>query len=121
MAQKQKLDHKCIVCGTMYESCDNCKQIKSYTPWRSLCDSWDHYQIYLLIRTFQEGLDTKENLQAQLKKLGVTSGSYANWPEGTKKLLNQIFETPKKKKSVKVETIMQDEYPVIEESDFPEY
>ena len=116
----QKLDHKCIVCGTMYHACDNCQQIKTYTPWRALCDSWDHYQIYLLIRTFQEGLDTKENLQAQLRKLGVERGSYADWPEGTQRLLNQIFYTPKKaKKTVKVVEV-QEEIPVVEELVVPE-
>lgn len=95
----ETLNHKCIVCGTAYHSCDSCQQIKTYTPWRTLCDSWEHYRIYLLIRTFQEGLDTTENIQSQLKKLGVTRATYVNWPDGTKKLLNQIFaiskETPK--------------------------
>lgn len=89
------LNHKCIVCGTAYHSCDSCRQIKTYTPWRTLCDSWEHYRIYLLIRTFQEGLDTAENIQNQLKKLGVTRATYANWPDGTKRLLNQIFATSK--------------------------
>lgn len=116
----QKLDHKCIVCGTMYHACDNCQQIKTYTPWRALCDSWEHYQIYLLIRTFQEGMDTKENLQAQLRKLGVERGSYTDWPEGTQKLLNQIFDTPKRvKKAVKVIEV-QEEIPVVEELVVPE-
>ena len=102
MSQKQKYTHKCIVCGLEYRSCDNCQRIKSYTPWRALCDSWDHYQIYLLIRTFQENLDSKENIQAQLEKLGVTPGSYSDWPEGTQRLLDEIFDIQAKvKKSVK--------------------
>ena len=90
-----KANHHCIVCGRAYHACDNCMQIKTYTPWRAVCDSWDHYQIYMLLRSFQMGLEDTPQILSSLKRLGVSETSYADWPEGTKKLLNQIFSSAK--------------------------
>lgn len=98
----KRLDHKCIICGEMYESCDSCEKIKTYTPWRSLCDTFHCYSIYLAIRSYQEKITTKEEAQKELAQLGVSKPSdYANWTEGTKKCLDEILATPKKKASKK--------------------
>lgn len=94
----ERLDHKCIICGTMYHACDTCQKIKTYTPWRTLCDTVEHYQVLLAIKSYDSGLFTKEEAAEDIRKRGVDIGSYDGWPEGTKKKLDEIFAEPKRKK-----------------------
>lgn len=103
-------DHKCIICGKMYHSCDTCEKIKTYTPWRSLCDTFHCYSIYLSIRSYQEKITSKEEAQGELAQLGVSKPSdYADWTPGTIKCLDEIIPAPKKraaKKEVATEDII---------------
>lgn len=94
----ERLDHKCIVCGAMYHACDTCQKIKTYTPWRTLCDTMEHYQVLLAIKSYDSGVFTKEEAAEDIKKRGVVFGSYDEWPEGTKHKLNEILAEPKRKK-----------------------
>ena len=110
------LDHKCIICGTAYHACDSCREITTYTPWRMLCDTFDHYQVYLTIREWQEGWLTKNEAKKKLKVLGITSPAiYHNWPDGTKGLLDSIFESTKKVKSEPEDIVIADNIPSISE------
>lgn len=111
----QKLDHKCIVCGTMYHACDTCQKIKTYTPWRTLCDTQEHYQVLLAMKSYESGFLTREEAAADIMKRGVKKGDYDNWPEGAKRKLDEIFAEPKKKKKVEpkqVEDVGLEEAPV---------
>ncbi|MEY8365736.1 hypothetical protein AALA22_08850 [Anaerovoracaceae bacterium 41-7] len=97
-------DHTCIICGKRYHSCDTCEKIKTYTPWRTICDEFHCYSIYLAIRSYQVGFTTKEEAREELDSLGVKShADYANWTAGTKKCLDEIFSAPQKKKAYKRE------------------
>lgn len=94
----ERLDHKCIICGTLYHACDTCQKVKTYTPWRTLCDTQEHYQVLLALKSFESGILTREEAAADIRKRGVTKGTYSNWPEGTKRKLDEIFIEPKRKK-----------------------
>lgn len=98
---KQKANHKCVICGTMYHSCDSCNQIKTYTPWRALCDTFPHYNIYLIIRSYQGGIVNKTEAKSELQKLNVSKEVYANWPDNVKKALDEILDSPSYKRSNK--------------------
>ena len=87
----QKLDHQCLICGTMYHACDTCQKIREYTPWRVLCDTQEHYQILLDIKSYDGGLLTREEAAADIAKRGVKRGSYDDWPEGTRRKLDEIL------------------------------
>ena len=99
----EKMTHKCIICGTRYHSCDTCERIRTYTPWRTICDSFNHYEVYLALRAYEEGFDTKEQVRANLISLGVTKDTYRDWPTLTKQKLEKIFAEPKRLKRVKEE------------------
>lgn len=94
-----RLDHKCIICGTMYHACDTCQKVKTYTPWRILCDTQEHYQVLLALKSFESGILTREEAAADIMKRGVTKDSYSNWPEGTKRKLDEVFVESKRKKT----------------------
>lgn len=90
----KQLNHKCIVCGKLYHSCDSCERIKSYSPWRTITDSFNHYQIYVTIKSFDSNIISQEEAIQELRDLGVTESTYKDWPEGTQKKLDTIFKTP---------------------------
>lgn len=100
-----KLTHKCIICGTRYHSCDTCERIRTYTPWRTICDSFEHYKVYLALRAFDEGFDTKEQTRSALESLGVKKGTYDDWSSKTKEKLDKIFAEPKRSKKHRVDPI----------------
>lgn len=95
----ENLNHQCVVCGEKYHSCDNCGRIKKDTPWRSICDTAKHYQIYLLIRNYQAQVITKHEAQEELKTLNVYKGSYNTWKPGVKKVLDEILSNPNRKQN----------------------
>lgn len=88
----KQLNHKCIVCGQPYHSCDTCEKIKSYSPWRTVTDTFKHYQIYVTIKSFDSNIISQEEAIQELKDLGVTKSLYKDWPEGTQKKLDAIFK-----------------------------
>lgn len=87
----KQLNHTCIVCGKPYHSCDSCEKIKSYSPWRTITDTFDHYRIYVAIKSFDSGILSLEEVLQELDSLGVTETTYINWPEGTRRKLDGIF------------------------------
>lgn len=99
----EKLTHRCIICGTRYHSCDTCERIRTYTPWRTICDSFEHYKIYIALRAYEEGFETKDQIRAALDNLGVKKGTYDNWSAKTKEKLDKIFSEPKRANKAKTE------------------
>jgi hypothetical protein len=47
-----KASHICSVCGTEYHYCPDCNDAKSFTPWRTIVDTIEHYKIFLIIRDY---------------------------------------------------------------------
>lgn len=89
---KQKLNHTCVICGKKYHSCDTCDKIKTYTPWRTVCDTQNHYLIYITLRSYQEGMISGENARAQLEHYGITSGEFGDYISPVAALMSEIFE-----------------------------
>ncbi len=96
--------HQCIICGKRYTSCDIC----DYTPsWKSLTDTEEHFQIYVLITKYNCGEDVNGIIK-QLHNLGVTLNTIKDYPLA-KNILTEILshEVPKKKKGNKVDKKVQ--------------
>lgn len=45
-------NHKCDICGNEYYFCPDCGNAKSFTPWRTIADSVEHYKIFLILRDY---------------------------------------------------------------------
>ena len=106
MTRKEKLDHKCIICGELYHACDNCERVREYTPWKVICDTHKHYEIYLAIKSYQAEHEPIEVIRENLQIMGVTKDMYKNWPDAVKRILDEIFfvpAIPKKTRKVAVE------------------
>lgn len=67
-----KLNHKCAICGTLYHSCIGCMDVKTYTPWRNIVDSIEHYKIFIIIRDYSNETIDKKTAYEQLSKCDLT-------------------------------------------------
>jgi hypothetical protein len=45
----EKYNHKCAICGNENYFCADCNNAKTFTPWRTIVDSIEHYKIFLII------------------------------------------------------------------------
>ena len=96
-----KINHWCIICGTGYHACDSCDSMKSFTPWRAIADTVDHYKIYVIIKQYKSNLITKEEARNMLLNIDLTG--MENFKESVKNRLNEILkeEIPIRKQSKK--------------------
>jgi hypothetical protein len=91
MPMEKELNHECIICGVKYHHCDSCNQISTFTPWRVICDTAEHYQIYMVILDYQSNTITKEEAKEQLNTNGVTLNSIESFKDSTKGILKEIL------------------------------
>lgn len=63
--------HHCLVCGTGYEFCDSCRNVRGYTPWRTIVCTPECYQIHLLIGRCRRH-DANEDDYESLRRLSAT-------------------------------------------------
>ena len=106
-----KINHWCIICGKGYHACDSCDSVKSFTPWRTLADTADHYKIYMVIKQYNANVIIKEEAKAMLANIDLTG--MKDFKESVKKVLDEILkEDVPVRKSSKKKTVE----PVVEES-----
>lgn len=61
------LNATCDICGSRYHICRSCENIESFSPWRVITDTVDHYKIFLVLSEYTK---TKNKEQAK-KELGT--------------------------------------------------
>lgn len=67
----KELNHTCAICGVKYNHCNSCDTITSFTPWRAIVDSIEHYKIFLIIRDYHNKHISKEEAKSQLKDINL--------------------------------------------------
>lgn len=58
----------CSICGSGYHLCMTCDDTKTYTPWRSIVDTVEHYKVFLIIRDYENSYIDKAEAKKQLQK-----------------------------------------------------
>lgn len=105
----KEINHWCVVCGKGYHACDTCDEIKSFTPWRALTDTPEHYKLFLVLKQFNNKLIDKDEAKAMLANIDLTGRE--SFKESAKNVLDEIFKDElvarktSKKKPVKTEDI----------------
>ncbi len=87
-----ELNATCAICGKRYHVCNSCGEVKSFTPWRSIVDTLEHYQIYFALHDYTLNKN-KEKAREELSKCDLTG--FENFPVHIKEAINEIMETPK--------------------------
>ena len=73
-----KKNHTCSVCGTIYNHCDYCENVRSYMPWRSIVDTIDHYKIFVTIKDYNQKTINKNQARSQLATVDITGWNNFN-------------------------------------------
>ena len=62
---------RCKVCGKLYKACKNCAEGRGMGSWRAVCDTAEHYKIYLTAHAVELGNITAEDALAQLDRCNL--------------------------------------------------
>lgn len=100
----------CIICGSEYEVCRACPTTTLNTPWRVLCDTPVHYQVYHIVQDIKTGIITGEEAKEMLARIRISKADIEGFLPGIKKILLPLFEveepkTETKKRSKKISQI----------------
>ena len=87
----KKHNHKCVICGTPYHYCDDCGKIKSFTPWRTICDTREHYRTFCVIQDYLANRCTKDEAKETLEYIGVTINNIADLKDSVKDIIVKIL------------------------------
>ena len=83
--------HNCIICDTEYLHCDSCADKNKLTPWRVVCDTPEHYQVYMVIRSLKSGVINEAEAKQQLSNIGVDKTVIKGFKQGVKDYLDGIL------------------------------
>ena len=89
------LNHTCIICGKKYHSCDSCNNVKKIKPWRSITDTSNHYQIYLIINDYNYSNIDKKTARDMLLKCDLSE--LENFIPNVAKIIKDILSCDKNK------------------------
>ena len=80
--------HHCIVCGKGYKFCDSCRSVRGYTPWKTIADTSECYQLFLVIGICQKP-DADESDFQNLERLAKMVDMKPSVADLVDKLLKQ--------------------------------
>ena len=100
----QDLHATCDICGKKYHVCNSCKEVKSFTPWRTVTDTMQHYLIFLALSEYTKTKD-KEKAKEELSKCDLSELDTFN--ENIKSAIKEIMADGKEKvvETVSEETV----------------
>ena len=100
----QELNATCDICGKKYHICSSCKEVKSFTPWRTVTDTMQHYLIFLALSEYTKTKD-KEKAKEELSKCDLSELDTFN--ENIKTAIKELMADGKEKvvETVSEETI----------------
>ena len=98
----QELNATCDICGKKYHICSSCKEVKSFTPWRTVTDTIQHYLIFLALSEYTKTKD-KEKAKEELSKCDLSELDTFN--ENIKSVIKEIISVEKNVEIVSEETV----------------
>ena len=98
----EKYNATCAICGQPYKICRTCQEIKSFTPWRTVTDTMQHYLIFLALSEYTKTKD-KEKVKEELCKCDLSELDTFN--ENIKTVIKEIMAEGKEKN---VETVSEE-------------
>lgn len=92
-----KINAYCSICGKGYHICNSCKEQKTFTPWRTVADSIEHYKIYLSIHGYSISKD-KENAKNELENCDLSD--LESFKPEVKAVIKEIMTETKRTKII---------------------
>ena len=100
----EKFNATCAICGKSYKICRTCQEIESFTPWRTVTDTLQHYAIFLALSEYTKTKD-KERAKNELATCDLSELDTFN--ENIKTAIKEIMAEGKEKivETVSEETV----------------
>lgn len=80
----------CRCCGKEYQVCPTCAEVKVYKPWRIICDTAPHYQVWLIVSNYRKGIVDKAEAKKQLEGVKLDKGEIATFIPVIRSLIEEI-------------------------------
>lgn len=88
-----KKTRNCIVCGTEYKYCNNCKSDASLPTWMAIYHDGNCRNIMNIATEYMAGNITKESAKAELEKCDLSSKK--DFTESVLRAVNEIYSVKK--------------------------
>lgn len=93
--------NQCCVCGKEYEVCTSCQNIQNINPWRTICDTKEHYQVYVVVKDYNTKNITSAKAKEMLENINFDVNSISEYKANVQKSLKEIFHIRSVKKTEK--------------------
>ena len=90
----QELNARCDICGKPYHVCNSCKEIKTFTPWRTVTDTLQHYSIFLALSEYTKN---KDKIKAKNELSLCDLSDLDSFNENIKVVIKEIMAEPENK------------------------
>lgn len=92
----------CLLCGSEYEVCKMCENVRIYTPWRVNFDSPRHYQIYnVLVTDIRNGTLKDSEIADQIESFHLKEEEVKTFVPSVQETLMPFFNKPVNKEDKK--------------------
>lgn len=90
MAEKNKMNAVCAICGREYYMCLSCEEHRKLNPWKRYTDTSEHYKIFQILHGFNIGVYNKE--EAKCKLLMVDLSDKESFKDNIRRKIDFILE-----------------------------
>lgn len=84
----------CRVCGKEYDVCPTCASVRTYTPWRTICDTSQHYQIWVIVDQYKKGVIGKTAARKMLQRVRIKVGDAKGYIPAVRDMIQEILREP---------------------------
>lgn len=88
----EELNATCSICRKRYHVCNTCKDMRTFQPWRTVTDTFNHYAIFLALSEYTKTGDKKQ-AKERLKDCDLTG--MEDFDPDVKKVLEDILKEEK--------------------------
>ena len=85
----EKYNATCAICGQPYKICRTCQEIKSFTPWRTITDTLQHYTLFLVLSEYSRTKD-KTKAKDELSKCDLSEKEL--FKDSVKNMIDEIMK-----------------------------
>ena len=85
----EKYNATCAICGQPYKICRTCQEIKSFTPWRTITDTLQHYSLFLVLSEYSRTKD-KTKAKDELSKCDLSKKE--SFKDSVKNMIDEIMK-----------------------------
>lgn len=85
----EKYNATCAICGQPYKICRTCQEIKSFTPWRTITDTLQHYSLFLVLSEYSRTKD-KTKAKDELSKCDLSEKEL--FKDSVKNMIDEIMK-----------------------------